>query len=70
MIYAVHFKDNHARKQTQEKEAVSVSRFPVKKFSQSLGLEDYSAIRKPTVVGRRPFLLCFQCPVLNSQCLG
>lgn len=70
MIYAVCFKDNHAGKQTQEKEVVSVSHFPVKTFFQSVGLEDYSAITKPTVVGRRPFALRFRCPAVNSQRLG
>ena len=47
MIYAVCFKDNHTGKETHEKEAMSVSRFPVKAFFQSLGLEDYSAITNP-----------------------
>lgn len=70
MIYAVCFKDNHTAKQTHEKEAVSVSRFPVAAFCQPLRLEGYSVIVKPTVMGRRTFLLFFQCPVPNSQCLG
>jgi len=63
MIYAVCFKDNHIGKQTHEKEAVSESCFPVKAFFQSLGLDDCSAVTKPTVVGRRPFFFAF-----SAQC--
>lgn len=45
-------------KQAHENEAMC-SRFPVKAVFQSLGLDEDSAITKPTVVGRRPFLLAF-----------
>lgn len=65
MIYAVCFKDSHPGKQTYEREAVSMSYFQVKAFSQfldTMGLEDCSVIMQTPSSGQEAVFALLSMP--------